>query len=673
MQNGFQQYSNFNYDSFIEKYRPFIERSGKSRMRFYDYIIPKLAKKGKPIYIVETGTMWSPLNENMGAFTLIFADLIKNHTGGKLYTIDISEKNINLCKTHTEEFSSVIEYVVSDSVSFLRSLDDECVKKLDLVYLDSYDLDTPKPHKSAQHHLDELTAVYPRLNKECGVAIDDNFLPNTYIVWEWYNPDGSVKSSQRCETDYKTIIGKGMYCNQFLESKGWKRFEDFDIHGASNIFYYEKEYSQFYNEIEKPIKSWRFDNAEKKLLFRLNKNINSTKLVLKERYTGIQCFVLESDELVAEFEYCMDLYKIKSLFDIRFSGFVLDIYQRGQLIFSEELIVREIIPEDAAIVPKVDVKISFIKYTENGLGICFTSNNTHKKQVILKIVDCFTGLVFHSVTTEIIQGCEYFFSHAYNVPNQSFRIYDADYQELLFEKIINTDREYDRNQFSENNRNLISIIPSDLKDNAAAGYCFFEIFIRKTYEFEDVKIRSDDIVFDIGANVGMFSRYAFQRGAKAVHAFEPNTNLKECFENLNKGSNYKLVNKAVSSFPVDLVLQNDLFDSYVKKSDSSDSNSSFVNINDYIKENDIIWIDYLKVDIEGAEYDLFNTIDKDFLRDRVVKIALEYHNNNENQIGGILDILTTSGFTYKFEYVDGKQNSLGMLYAVNTKLYKNTK
>lgn len=229
----------FNFDNFFEKYRQSIEKSGVSRLKFYEYIIPKLVAKNKPLYILETGTMWAPLKDNMGAFTLIMGDLIKNYTGGKLYTVDISKKNLGHCKIYTNNFSSHIEYVESDSVSYIKNLSDEFIASLDLVYLDSWDFNFPQPHDSANHHLKEMMALYDRINPECPIAIDDNFLPNTYIMWNYFDSDGNITRTERFET-YDKIMGKGMYCHDFLIKNNWKRFESFDVVGANNIFYYER-------------------------------------------------------------------------------------------------------------------------------------------------------------------------------------------------------------------------------------------------------------------------------------------------------------------------------------------------------------------------------------------------------------------------------------------------
>jgi hypothetical protein len=67
---------------------------------------------------------------------------------------------LNNCKKSTTQYSDVIEYINSDSVKYLESLSDEKISKIDLFYLDSYDLNVTNQDPSANHHLNELKAIY---------------------------------------------------------------------------------------------------------------------------------------------------------------------------------------------------------------------------------------------------------------------------------------------------------------------------------------------------------------------------------------------------------------------------------------------------------------------------------------------------------------------------------
>lgn len=222
------------FDSFFTPYKSIIEGTN-NKYNFYKYIIPYLVQKNKPIFLLETGTMHS---NYQGAFTYIMADLIKNYTGGKIYTIDISEEHMNLCKKFTEKFSDVIEYVLSDSLLYLNNLLLKDVQKFDLIYLDSYDLYVPDPIPSEKHHFKELLSIYTKLSNDCIVAIDDNYLPYTEIYWNWFNNDGSINRTETFYTN-NTIIGKGRLCNEFLQNQGWKLIEEININGYSNTFTYK--------------------------------------------------------------------------------------------------------------------------------------------------------------------------------------------------------------------------------------------------------------------------------------------------------------------------------------------------------------------------------------------------------------------------------------------------
>ena len=48
------------------------------------------------------------------------------------------------------------------------------------------------------------------------------------------------------------------------------------------------------------------------------------------------------------------------------------------------------------------------------------------------------------------------------------------------------------------------------------------------YEKLDCYLKQGDVVVDIGANVGMFTRLALEKGAKEVHAFEPSEDAYKC-------------------------------------------------------------------------------------------------------------------------------------------------
>lgn len=215
--------NNFNFDEFIKTYtessetgRPQMLSRDDARIPFYEYVCNRLVGLNRPILVVETGAMWS----TQGAFTLVFADLIKNHTGGKIVTIDISEEHLNKAKENTKDFSDVIEYILSDSVEYLSSLTKETMSDIDLLYLDSFDLDALDPLPSEIHHLRELLAVYNHLRQDSIIGVDDNLMPGNWMEWRF--PDGQVTTVEATNK----IIGKGTLTDRYLRDLNWTRFND---------------------------------------------------------------------------------------------------------------------------------------------------------------------------------------------------------------------------------------------------------------------------------------------------------------------------------------------------------------------------------------------------------------------------------------------------------------
>jgi hypothetical protein len=204
----------------------------KSRLKFINKIYNHFALLNKPINILETGCGHSPTTKTSASMTYIFAKIIKNLKGGSLLTVDLNEDHLNKCKEITKDFSDIIDYRLGDSVEVLRNLNEDFIKSLDLIILDSYDLYLFNPNPSGIHHLQELLALYNRINKNCLIAIDDNFLPGTWVDWIWN--DGRV---ERFETKEK-LIGKGMFCHDFLIKNDWIR-DDSILCAGHNVFLYK--------------------------------------------------------------------------------------------------------------------------------------------------------------------------------------------------------------------------------------------------------------------------------------------------------------------------------------------------------------------------------------------------------------------------------------------------
>jgi FkbM family methyltransferase len=93
-----------------------------------------------------------------------------------------------------------------------------------------------------------------------------------------------------------------------------------------------------------------------------------------------------------------------------------------------------------------------------------------------------------------------------------------------------------------------------------------------------------------------------------------------------------------------------------------------IDINDLIKEAKLDKIDYLKIDCEGAELDIFVSIDKKYLREKVRKIAVEYHTPEIKT--KLLNIISSNGFILENLEAVEETEEVGLLYFYNKNYFQ---
>jgi FkbM family methyltransferase len=162
-------------------------------------------------------------------------------------------------------------------------------------------------------------------------------------------------------------------------------------------------------------------------------------------------------------------------------------------------------------------------------------------------------------------------------------------------------------------------------DHTWRGYDFFykEIYnldyslTNCIYEMDACIIEPNDIVVDLGANVGFFTHYASQK-SKRVIAVEGGNALFSCLmKNTYKSDNIEHLNANIIS------------ETSKPKTTWGCATKINVTISNIFDLYELDSIDFLKVDIEGCEYDVFRDIDKKILS-KIKKIAIEVHDPNRN-------------------------------------------
>lgn len=168
-----------------------------------------------PINIIETG---ASQDWNDGMMGLMFAN-ISQETGGKMWMVDIDQTIIEKSKEiFKQQGITCVEFIVQDSVEFLKSFND----KVDIIHLDSWDLDLMNPFPSALHGWREFEAIKDKITNDTIVIVDDNFLDGTWVDWN-HMINGEFVSTERVTISYP-CVGKGSHIWWWVQQheNGWK-------------------------------------------------------------------------------------------------------------------------------------------------------------------------------------------------------------------------------------------------------------------------------------------------------------------------------------------------------------------------------------------------------------------------------------------------------------------
>lgn len=198
---------------------------------------------------------------------------------------------------------------------------------------------------------------------------------------------------------------------------------------------------------------------------------------------------------------------------------------------------------------------------------------------------------------------------------------------------------------------------------------FHEIYNLRDYEhFEGVKIQKGDIVVDLGGNIGVFTRWAYQMGASKIVTFEPDRRYFEILKR-NAPNNAILFNAAIGDKigKMKLTESSHLGGSNLWHPNDPSANQYDVNVYtlDYILQHNLIdKIDFLKVDIEGSEIIAFDGISDQNLS-KIRNIAVEYHHEhlgfNDGLRSAFVTRLNLLGFNSHMLFC-GNNNALQLIY-----------
>jgi FkbM family methyltransferase len=187
-------------------------------------------------------------------------------------------------------------------------------------------------------------------------------------------------------------------------------------------------------------------------------------------------------------------------------------------------------------------------------------------------------------------------------------------------------------------------------------FMFYEIWSKRDYDIPGFDFTQNTTVIDIGANQGFFSLYAASKGA-TVYAFEP---CVDNFEILKWNVSTNRLEDKVKMFNAAVTHKEGKVDLFVGLDASGDILSGSVSVrnanrggigvqtqsvesvtlNSLLRDLHIEQCDFLKMDCEGAEYDILaSTSPTSF--EQIARISIECH---ENRMQEAVSLLKNAGF-----------------------------
>jgi len=216
-------------------------------------------------------------------------------------------------------------------------------------------------------------------------------------------------------------------------------------------------------------------------------------------------------------------------------------------------------------------------------------------------------------------------------PGICLEIYDKDKKQLIFSKKYRSFYKY----------KCVELQSKKFDITYPSYYTFFN----DSYFLQNFTVKDGDVVYDLGANIGAFSIACSNYEVKKIYSFEPHPEIYDCLNyNLNVyGKNCTAYNRAIS----DKFKKVKFGNTETTVGSSINENGTFdvdvINLEQFVLENNLELPTYLKIDIEGSEYEFFENTSDNFF-EKVHSIFFEFHNNNGTNVLKVVNRLLNLGF-----------------------------
>lgn len=287
--------------------------------------------------------------------------------------------------------------------------------------------------------------------------------------------------------------------------------------------------------------------------------------------------------------------------------------------------------------------------------------------LIKNISDSFTGKLWFSITDSATN---------LNVTHWWMILAPRDSQTwtlpLLYYEVV---REFDVNVMDESLNLLfkqhiclkkltskITFTPKNLIDITYGSW--ESLVYRKEY---DIKLKNDDVVYDLGGNVGTFSKWCLMQNINYVYLFEPDVqcilNMEGLFE--NEKDKIKLINKAIldEDKKINFYLHEHSIANTLYLISDRCVEVDCINLEKYIINNNFKKPTVIKCDIEGAEYKFIKNLSDSFF-DSIRLFILEFHfidPTSKHDLYEIIEKFLKINFSVRLTNISDFKNNLGTL------------
>ena len=244
----------------------------------------------------------------------------------------------------------------------------------------------------------------------------------------------------------------------------------------------------------------------------------------------------------------------------------------------------------------------------------------------------------------------------------------------IFRLLSNYDQFYAGEQYNYNFRVGYNI---SVNDGLSASHIFSEIFINECYPIK--KSNKKRLIIDVGANVGFFTFYALMKSPNvdiiSIEADPKNYNvLKKNISTNNLDDQVQLLNNAVCSKKGEIIfhssLKNSGWSSLYKTRGAVESESiniCAITVSEILSTFKVNTVDILKIDIEGAEYDII--LNDNFLdRYKVKQIYIEADKNPRDVRFSFEELIIKLEYYYKVVSINHIDSEYPLIHCTGYKI-----